>query len=291
MIKDLKSRLLASRNPDGGWPYYAGKTSRLEPTAWALLALQAAGETMSADVLTSWPRREGWFVDRSSDAVNVAFNALAGIALAAAGASPDALRPVRDSLVRLKGQTLPPSKAVRQDNSLQAWPWLDGTFSWSEPTAWSMIFLKRVLAGERDEAANARLAEAERLLTDRVCRHGGWNFGNTNVLGADLDAYVPTTALGLLAMSDRRDLEPVQRSLKYLSAHRLSERSAMALGLTRIALGVFDHPAEDVDKALADAAAHTAFLGNQHLTAIALYALAGARGARTEVRAYEEFRV
>ena len=75
----LLERLRALRNADGGWPYYKGKTSRLEPTCWALLALQAAGEKVSLDVLQQWPRRDGWFVDKSSDAVNVAFNGLAAL--------------------------------------------------------------------------------------------------------------------------------------------------------------------------------------------------------------------
>ena len=47
---------------------------------------------MSLDPLLAWPRRDGWFLDRSSDAVNVGFNALAGIVLGALvpDAPPDA---------------------------------------------------------------------------------------------------------------------------------------------------------------------------------------------------------
>ena len=55
-----KESLLAARNPDGGWPYYAGKTSRLEPTTWALLALRETGDPVSLDPLLDWPRRDGW---------------------------------------------------------------------------------------------------------------------------------------------------------------------------------------------------------------------------------------
>ena len=80
---NIQAALLAARNPDGGWPYYAGKTSRLEPTAWALLALRAAGDRVSLDPLLAWPRRDGWFLDRSSDAVNVGFNGLLAVALGA----------------------------------------------------------------------------------------------------------------------------------------------------------------------------------------------------------------
>ena len=38
----LQHQLLETRNGDGGWGYEPGRTSRLEPTCWALLALGGA---------------------------------------------------------------------------------------------------------------------------------------------------------------------------------------------------------------------------------------------------------
>ena len=280
---DLKRQLLDARNADGGWPYYRGKTSRLEPTAWALLALKSAGEPVSADVLGAWPRRDGLFVDRSSDAVNVAFNGMAAVALVALDAPPRDRSALGDGLIAAKGEQIGPSQINRQDNSLQGWSWTAGTFSWVEPTAWGVIALKRL--GRRDPAGMQRITQAERLLSDRVCKGGGWNHGNSNMLGVELMPYVTTSALGLIALRDRPSQPHVVATLAYLRDRRLGERSAMALGLTRIALGLFDLPAADVDAALTDAAAHTAFLDNLHLTAIALYANLGAESG------YEAFRV
>ncbi len=284
-LSELKAQLLAGRNPDGGWPYYAGKSSRLEPTAWALLALQAAGEPVTADALTGWPRRDGWFVDRNTDAINIAFNSLAGLALVALRAPRDAFAPVTRALVALKGRQLPQQPdIIAQDNALQAWPWVDGTFSWVEPTSLAVVFLKRARTLSPDDALNSRLDEAERLLVDRACAGGGWNYGNSNIFGVKLDAYVPTSALALLALADKPTLGAVTRGKAFLKAHRLSERSAMALGLTRIALGVHGVKADDVTAALDEAAADTAFLENLHLTAMALYAEAGARGGYEALR-------
>jgi hypothetical protein len=280
----LLAALAASRNPDGGWPYYAGKTSRLEPTAWALLALHAAGERVSIDPLLVWPRRDGWFLDRSSHAVNVGFNGLAAIVLRALNAPADTLTSLGNALVAMKGKKLPASTVNRQDNSLQGWAWTDGTFSWVEPTAWGLIALKR-LGRRGDVVTDARIEEAERLMVDRACRQGGWNFGNADVLGTPLEPYVSATALGLLAMADRRSIESVARSFRYLVTHRLSERSAMALGLSRVALGVYEASADDVSAAIEETWRRTAFLGNLHVTALALYAEVGAAGG------YEAFRV
>ena len=278
-----KESLLAARNPDGGWPYYAGKTSRLEPTAWALLALREAGDRVSLDPLLAWPRRDGWFLDRSSDAVNVGFNGLLAVALARLSAPADVTSPLRQALIAAKGEKIALSSINRQDNSLQGWAWTSGTFSWVEPTAWGLIALKRL--GPRDQAALARIAEGERLLADRVCRDGGWNHGNSNMLGAELMPYVSTSALGLIALGDRRGDAPVTRTLRYLSANRLTERSAMGLGLTRIALGLYGEAADDVTTALRDEWKRSAYLGNMHVTALALYAEGAAAGG------YEAFRV
>jgi hypothetical protein len=56
--------LKATQNPDGGWGYFPGKPSWLEPTAYALLAL--AGERGAAldrgwNLLRSWQRPDGAF--------------------------------------------------------------------------------------------------------------------------------------------------------------------------------------------------------------------------------------
>lgn len=279
----IKTVLLAARNPDGGWPYYSGKISRLEPTAWALLALHAAGERVSIDPLSAWPRRDGWFLDRSSDAVNVGFNGLAAVVLRSLNAPGELIAPLRAAIIDAKGEKIANSSINRQDNSLQGWAWTRGTFSWVEPTAWGLIALKRL--GPRDQVASARIAEGERLLSDRVCKDGGWNHGNSNMLGADLTPYVPTSALGLIALGDRRAEEPAIRTLRYLTANRLAERSAMGLGLTRIALGLYGASAADVGVALGDEWKRSAFLGNLHVTALALYSeVAAASG-------YEAFRV
>ncbi len=139
----------------------------------------------------------------------------------------------------MKGTALPPSpKSNRQDNALQGWPWVASTFSWVEPTAWCVLALKKWVRAHDDRATAARVAEGERLLIDRVCRNGGWNYGNSNVLGKELFPYVPVTAIVLLALQDRHDEQAVKTSASYLASHCLDERSGLSLALASIALAV-----------------------------------------------------
>jgi hypothetical protein len=262
----MRAALAASRNADGGWPYFAGKASRLEPTVFALLAL---GED-SAPILRKWPRRDGLFVDAAGE-VNLAFN---GQAAMLPGIASDPLADdLKRALVAARGVQIPASTINRQDNSIQAWSWTEGTFSWVEATAWCLIGLKRLAHGSTEAALRARLDDGRRLLADRVCRDGGWNDGNSNMLGTELPAYVPTTAVALMSLGPRSGDPLVAPNLAYLERQRTAENSALALALTRICLGVFGVPAQDVDSALAAEWKRCAFLSNLHVTALALYAM------------------
>jgi hypothetical protein len=279
---EIRDALLGSINADGGWGYYAGHTSRLEPTCWALAGLRAAGAlearsaSASRNLLTAWQQPDGLLSEpavRLEKRPNLAFNGLAAwlllqhLDLASDGVTSALMA----ALCLAKGVRLPESTINRQDDTLQGWAWIDGTFSWVEPTCWGLIALKA--AGSRDSAAEARVKEAERLLADRCCPSGGWNYGNSNMLGQSLHPYVSTTALGLVAMKDRGQEPCVERSLRYLKEQRLAEPSAMALGLTLVALRTWGVPAADVESALLAQWRRTRFLGNAHLMGLALYSL------------------
>jgi hypothetical protein len=280
VIDRLRHDLLAARNTDGGWGYYAGKTSRLEPTCWALLALGTDdGLSQQRDEAVAWlascARSSGWLVENDQWPVNIAYNALATFTLLGR-AEPAATmsRRLLSFVVASKGLTAPQGDTMRQDNSLQGWSWIDATFSWVEPTCWGILALKKArAAGISDAAAAARIDEAERLLVDRSCQPGGWNFGNAVVMRQDLRAYVPTTALGLLAMQDRRDVDAVVRGLSALETLWPTEISSSALGLSLLALGLYGQPTDRVVETLIQHAADVLTFGNYHGIAVALCAL------------------
>jgi hypothetical protein len=178
-------------------------------------------------------------------------------------------------LQRVKGTALPPSTINRQDNSLQAWSWIDGTFSWVEPTAWCLLALKQWSA-TRGAVERGRIVVAEQMLVDRCCAKGGWNYGNANMLGQELKPFVPTTALTLLSLQDRESLPEVVRSVAFLEREATSERSGTALALALMALRAYGRSADAVRNTLVAQLPTTLDLGKTVSVAMSLYALSEA---------------
>ena len=122
---------------------------------------------------------------------------------------------------------------------------------------------RRPAVRERPTGSQERLEQAERLLFDRQCAGGGWNYGNSEVLGQKLHAYVPTTALALLALQDRRDPAggaticrvPARASGRMSPRGWRSVSRSTAFASTRL-------PTAEVEAALATAWQKSAFLGN-----------------------------
>ena len=268
--------LLAGRNRDGGWGYGPQKASRLEPTCWALLALQGLvpDSTLRATI-EQWPSHDGLLIERVGGEPNYAFHALGLLVLRAlhtehAATNVALVRALqRGGGVRLDG----PNTSNRQDNTLQGWSWISETFSWVEPTAWALLALKtweRVAGAQVDQR---RLAEAEALLLDRCCVQGGWNYGNSNMFGRELHPYVPTTAIALLALQTQSAGHAFERSVSFLSGQAAIERSSYAMSIARIALQVLGRDDSALTDALDRQVSMTCDLGSQLGAAQALYAL------------------
>jgi hypothetical protein len=206
---------------------------------------------------------------------NTAFNALAALTLLQDPSTASGAEPIIGSLIQTKGLRLDQVDVLRQDNSLQAWPWVDGTASWVEPTAWCLLLLKKVRSKSPTPEAAERIQVGEQFLFDRVCHDGGWNYGNKEVYGTKLWPYVPTTAVALLAMRDHRHHSVVTRSLEQLQKDVVSERSVVAVALTIICLRAYGLETQALEQAVIALSAHgdpENLLG----TAMMLYALTDA---------------
>ncbi|HEX5108478.1 MAG TPA: hypothetical protein VFV95_08535 [Vicinamibacterales bacterium] len=277
----IREALLESRNRDGTWPYVSGKQARLEPTCWALLALgRAGGRGPDLEVLERWQRRDHWLIDVDGAPPNQAFNGFAALTYLAHPDGRKQISLLAERIIATKAVRFPPSNLIRLDSSLQGWSWVDGTASWVEPTAWCLLFLKQYVKAGSVPAAAERISVGDRLLLDRACTDGGWNYGNSQVFGKDLWPYVPTTALALMAMQDRRSEPIVQRSLEQLQEDVASERSMSALALTIICSRVFGIPQVQVQRDLAALVERNQSRWSDNLLglAMALYALEPGRG-------------
>ena len=159
---------------------------------------------------------------------------------------------------------------------MQAWSWIDGTFSWVEPTAWCLLAQKQWSAVPGAVGDRTRIVVAEQMLVDRCCAKGGWNYGNANMLGQDLRPFVPTTALALLSLQDRTSLPEVARSVAFLEREATSERSGTALALALMALRAYGRSTAAVRDTLIAQLPTTLGLGKIASAAMSLYALSEA---------------
>jgi hypothetical protein len=205
--------LRRSQNPDGGWSYYNGKQSWLEPTFYGALALHgdpAADRAWS--LIKSWQQPDGSWPPTAGAAISGWGTALCltlahlrgemdgtylkGIAylLKTAGTESELWR-----RALAKAGLIDPGRNL----SLKGWPWKEGTSSWVEPTAHSLIALKKAYALLPAPELTERIQSGEALLLDVRCKDGGWNFGSPWTLGEDQRSYPETTALALLGLQGR----------------------------------------------------------------------------------------
>ena len=208
--------LRRSQNPDGGWGYFPGKASWLEPTAYAALALHGEPAADRAwKLLSSWQMPDGgWQPTADVKAPGWGTSLCATVAMA----REEWGEPLRKSIAWLVGSSGVESSwlnvlvarmglvQVERDVSLRAWPWKPGNSGWVEPTAHALVALKMAAARFSSGDLRDRIKTGEAQLLNVRSRDGGWNYGSPAVLGVDLPSYPETTALALLGLQGRNDL-------------------------------------------------------------------------------------
>ena len=84
---------------------------------------------------------------------------------------------------------------------------------------------------------------------------------------------MPTTAIALLALQQRRDDPAVMRSLAFLESHWNDEPSTLALGMSLICLRTYGRPTDAIRSQLLTVGDNPQPLQNSHALAVALTAL------------------
>jgi len=208
--------LRRSQNPDGGWGYFSGKASWLEPTAYAALALHGDPAADRAwELLRSWQLPDGsWPPSAGIKTPSWGTSLCATIAMV----RNEWGAPLQKGIAWLVGSVGTESDWLSvlvsriglvdygRDVSLKSWPWKPGNSGWVEPTVHAIVALKMASGKISGKNLRERVRIGEAELLDVRGRDGGWNYGSPKVLGVDLPSYPETTALALVALQGRSDL-------------------------------------------------------------------------------------
>jgi hypothetical protein len=233
--------------------YHAGDPSAAEPIALATLALIGAGRLNETRNHFDWLVSAG----QKSDGNVTPFESLqwpgwptslAIIAsVSASRLANNKTSPAFDLarattwLFAAEGKTLEKTSEFGHDGMLVGWPWVLGTHSWQEPTAWSVLALKALGLSDHQ-----RTREGVRLLIDRLLPEGGCNYGNTYVLGQKLRAQVEPTGLAMLALAgEQSDDLRIPYSLQFLTENLSATTTTISLAYGL--LGLAAHQKTPVD--------------------------------------------
>jgi hypothetical protein len=279
------------QNKDGGWGYRPGLSSATEPTAWAVLALQAlkesSGEALAsaANWLSQAQMAEGAWPTASGKEPGCWVSALACLALIGQkGPYQDAVIrganwlcgtwPAEGNLLwRLRQRKQETDTVVRQDHSLRGWGWTPDTASWVEPTAHILIMLKNIPARHRPQQADKRIQMGEKMLYDRACPGGGWNAGNPLVYGVPGVPRISPSVWALLALKNHQDRAVNLEGVEWLQQRYQSLRSPASLALAHLCLRAYGRETETAEIQLGGFYSHSQFLQSVPATAWASLAL------------------
>jgi hypothetical protein len=284
IITSCLHRLRARALGGGGFAAREGSAYRPDATAWAIIALAAAGQ---APELVKLAR------------ARLARDQLPDGRLPLSPQHPEAFWPT--PLAILAWNQFPPqqearARAVRflletsgthwrrrphdfmgNDPNIPGWPWIGGTHSWVASTALAIMALTTAGYGGEN-----RVSEGVRLLLDRQLATGGWNYGNTTVFGKELRPMPETTSIALSALKDRSSRAQVQASLKYLRAALATLRTPYSLSWSLLGLGAWQERPGDPEPLLMECWKRQEQYGAYDTTCLALMLLASLAPAGLE---------
>lgn len=249
------------------WGYRAaasGGSLAAEPTALAALALHTLGVSYAplvAEALT-------WLAEQQHADGSVGVTekldqpawttALALLAWRQAGGVNDpairaAIRSAEHWLLDMRGEQIDPrATGFAYDTTLIGWPWVGGTNSWLEPTAYALLALRS--ADSSTPSARARCDAGRRLILNRAVPTGGWNYGNPQAFGNGLRAFADTTGLALCALAGGAHDPVIDNALDFLHDELPQVRAPLSLGWGLLGLQAWNAAPPEFENWLAEAA-------------------------------------
>ena len=245
-VADLWKRAL----PEGSFAMKPGGKYRTDATAWAVIALSAAGE--NPDLLKPFRaslamnQLDNGMVPFSADHPEAIWTTpLAILAWQGSNEFSSTKDKAIDFLLMTSGVhfTRKPDAPVEHDTSLKGWPWTSKAHSFLEPTALSVIALRTT-----SHESHERVQEALLMLMDRQLTKGGWNYGNTKVFGRELYPMPETTGMALAAIAGMVPKTSVDRSLNYLRSNVGQARTPITLGWSLLGLSAYGERPDNAER-------------------------------------------
>ncbi|HEU4683670.1 MAG TPA: hypothetical protein VFS39_04140 [Nitrospira sp.] len=240
-LEKLLTLLLLRAIPEGGFADRPKTSYRTDATAWAAVVLSVLDEPelfertarrlvrdqqpdgrvpiVPSHSAVWWPTALAATAWTGAEAFQVEKDRALHFTLNVAGTTPQ----------KLAGDP------VGHDTTLRGWSWVEGTHSWVEPTALSLLALDAARLTDHE-----RFQEAVRLLLNRQLPHGGWNYGNPFIFGRELHPMPECTGAALTALATSVSRAEVQRSIGYLQGEVERLRTPMSLGWALLGLATWN---------------------------------------------------
>ncbi len=268
-IAEARRGLLERARGDKSWGYQLRSRGEVEPTALAALSLEAA-HALAPSVDETESRREqaavsdalAWLASHQGNdgAVRASMSTAAGepvwatpLALRAWSVSEDFAEPRRRAvawLLNRVGKIIPKDspdvRIVGHDLTIVGWPWVEQTHAWLEPTAYALIALR----GEAI-ATHPRIEAGLRLIDNRALPSGGWNYGNSLVLGRALRPQPAPTGVALVALAGQPRTPTIDRALAYLQQKWPMIEAPASMSWSVLGLDAWGKRPRDADSRLA----------------------------------------
>lgn len=250
MADDASILLQRMQNADGGFPPAGGGVSEAEPTALAAIALD---DEAARAWLVGHQASDGAFLTGPESLRNDSATPLAALALEPGDQRDRAVGYVIDH----QAQAIDRDERFPHDPDTRGWGWTSRTFGWVEPTSRALHALN-VLAPER---AASVIEDGRRTLEDRECVGGGWNYGNRQVLGRDLEPFLQTTAAAVIALH-AEDSQLRARGVAVIESLWPDEQGGLGWSQSLVAIRLAGAPSGELEAALANYVAETGLYGD-----------------------------
>lgn len=281
---------------NGSWAYKPGDTACIEPTAYCGIARRKDPDTRKQviDFFCANQNPDGgwstspalgksdWTSGLALLALRILFKEDGGVNAAHAAVIDKAVTYLFEARTEFYGALaktlLLISKGDAGLNYPRGWPWSPGCFHWVEPTAYTLLALKIPDHVQKQDSKRV-IERADNFLLEHACKDGGWNHGNDLCLEVHLPPFAVTSAEALVALSDQKSADAVQKAWKNLNNTIGYAGSAMSLAWTAIAQASYGIDSGDSIRMLIERQNEDGSFGpNLMVTALSMLALQGHQG-------------